>query len=546
MAKEKGYYAQAGLDVDIRAAMPGQEPMEDVINGHADFGVGTTDLLLMRDREIPVVVLAAIFQHSPLAMMARADSGILNVHQLGGKPLMIEPHSAELWAYFTKEGMDSDDIDYIDHTFDTRELLGGQVSAMSVYVTDEPFMLKQAGVGYHLLRPIASGIDFYGDNLFTLQSTIDNHPGRVQAFVDATLRGWRYAFEHVHETIDVILRDYPTAKSREHLLFEAQRTKELVLSDIVEAGYMNPDRWQRIAETYQELGLISPSLQLDGFLYDTGPKPLPAWVWQAIWGALFVALIGTAFTIYVIRTNRALRHKERQLVASNRHKEVLLAIIGHDLKNPIYAIRNYSDFLSNTDKNVSREELTQYGHLITAGVDSAMGVLDNLQQWAALQSEHIDKENTPVHLAPIIERNVELLRPQMARENIAVNVTGFENAWVMGNEWRIDTVVRNVLTNAYKACPNGGRIDIYAVSNVHGLDVVIEDTGPGMSTDNLAKFAEMESDVGNLAEKTGSGFGLPLCKRLIQINGGKMHLENRKDGGLRAIIRLPNSKTKSA
>jgi two-component system sensor histidine kinase/response regulator len=99
-ALEKGYYRDAGLDVTIVPAKPDSEPMQEVLDGKAEFGVGTTDVVLLRDQGKPVVVLAVIFQHSPLVLIARKNAGIESIHDLKGKRVMIEPHSAELLAYF--------------------------------------------------------------------------------------------------------------------------------------------------------------------------------------------------------------------------------------------------------------------------------------------------------------------------------------------------------------------------------------------------------------------------------------------------------------
>ena len=98
-AKMKGYYRDAGLDVSIMDSKPGMEVVSEVISGRAQYGVGNSSLLLARQQGKPVVALAAIFQHSPLVFIARADAGISSVHDLAGKKIMLEPHADELMAY---------------------------------------------------------------------------------------------------------------------------------------------------------------------------------------------------------------------------------------------------------------------------------------------------------------------------------------------------------------------------------------------------------------------------------------------------------------
>ncbi|HEY1110962.1 MAG TPA: ABC transporter substrate-binding protein, partial [Opitutaceae bacterium] len=174
-AAAKGYYREAGLDVEMREAVPGRDPVEEVLAGDAQYGVGTSELVLLRGQGKPVVVLAAIFQHSPLVLLVPQSSGVTDLHGLAERPIMIEPQSAELLAYFKHEGVDPAKLKIVHHTFSVDDLVSGRVAAMSAYSTDEPFQLRQAGRAFLTFTPRAGGIDFYGDNLFTTEAEIARH-----------------------------------------------------------------------------------------------------------------------------------------------------------------------------------------------------------------------------------------------------------------------------------------------------------------------------------------------------------------------------------
>lgn len=538
MAKKKGYYADAGLNVEIREAAPGLKPIDEVIEERAHFGVGTSDLLLMRDKGHPVVVLGTIFQHSPLAVMVRKDSGITNIHQLASSTLMLEPHSAELMATFATEGIDTRKLNIVEHTFNVGQLLDDDVDGMSVYTTDEPYVMELVKEDYLLLHPISSGIDFYGDNLFTTEHMVTEHPEQVQAFWQASKKGWEYALSHMDETIDHIMTDYRAAKGRNHLAYEAERTRDLILPDIVEIGYMTPTRWTAILDKYKALGLVSQDLDIKGFLYNSHPNNLPTWFWDVAIAIVLTLVAGSIALAYQTHMNRRLRQKEAELTEANQHKDMLLSIIGHDLKNPIYAIRNFGDKLATDPASIPAKELTRYGHMISFGIDTAMGVLDNLQQWAVLQSGDIDKKNVPVEMQPIIERNMDLFRLQAQSENIDMSAQSFENIKVLGNEWRIDTVIRNLVSNAYKNTPGGGRIKLFVTTNTNHHDIIIEDSGTGMSDETFSIFKLPDGQALMDANRTGAGFGLPLCKSLVELHGGELSLENCVGGGLRVTLRL--------
>ena len=543
IAIEKGYYADAGMDVRLIEAVAGQEPMNEVVDGRADYGVGTTDLLLMRDKGLPVVLLASIFQHSPLAIMVNGTSDIFNVHQLARKKLMIEPHSAELFAYFSKEGINKDSLKIVEHNFDTDALLQGDVSGMSVYITDEPYRLKSSGSRYRLLRPIESGIDFYGDNLFTLESTIQKNPKQVDRFVAATRKGWEYALNNIEETVDLILQKYATDKSRGHLLFEAEHTKSLILPDVVEVGYMNPQRWERIAQTYIDLGLLPETFSLHGLIYNPESSQVPAWVWKAIAIAVIVLLITLGVVVYVMRINHRLRLSEKQLVASNHQKETLMSIVGHDMKSSIFAVRLYGELMVNQKASLDQKDISKHGLQVLLGIDAALDLLDNLLQWVTLQQKDSEPGISPLELAPVVERNLALYRLHAESKNIDMRAIDIGDVIVLGNEWHIDTVIRNLLNNALKFTKPDGSISIRVERGDGDLGLIVEDTGIGMNEEDLEDPFDTRRQFGTgTMGELGTGFGLPLCNQLIESSGGQLMLENRAEVGLRATIRLPLAK----
>lgn len=95
-ARELGYYRDAGLDVRIEAATPGTNPVDEVVGGRAEYGIGSSSLLLGRHAGQPLVVLAVIFQHSPLVLIAHHNPPLTSIRELAGKRVMLEPQSEEL------------------------------------------------------------------------------------------------------------------------------------------------------------------------------------------------------------------------------------------------------------------------------------------------------------------------------------------------------------------------------------------------------------------------------------------------------------------
>ena len=272
----QGYYREEGLEVRLHEGGPSITPVEEVLSGRAQYGEANSELLYARLHGKPLVALAVIFQHSPSVLLARADKAVHSVHDLIGKPVMLmdAQTDAEFLAMFRHEGIAPEKLQLLPSSFQVEDLANDKVTAFNSYLTNEPFYLQQRGVDYNIIAPVTYGIDFYSDILFTSQAEIDEHPQRVEAFRRASLRGWRYAMDNPDQIIDLLLDQYSVEKTRAHLQFEAQAMRSLVLPDLIEIGHMNPGRWQRMAEAFLDLGMVSNIEGLNGFIYDPNPPQL--------------------------------------------------------------------------------------------------------------------------------------------------------------------------------------------------------------------------------------------------------------------------------
>ena len=318
-AVEKGYYKEAGLEVTIKEGHPGTNFIDEVVSGRADFGVEMPELLIARNNEKPVVVLAAIFQHSPQIILSRADSGIRSPHNLIGKKVMWRFDSAaELRAMLTNEKVSLAQIEFMELSWDINDLIDGKVDAIHAYVTDQPLSLDKAGIKSAILYPINYGIDFYGDCLFTSEKELSEHPGRVKAFREASLRGWAYAMDNPEELMDIIKEKYETKSTREYMRNEFDHINQLMLPKLVEIGHMNPGRWKHIGDTFVKLGMLDPDYSLDGFLYDPNPQPSFTKVMRTVWILLSVITaisIGAIILfVYNRKLNRDVTERTKHLV----------------------------------------------------------------------------------------------------------------------------------------------------------------------------------------------------------------------------------------
>ena len=342
-AIEKGFYKEAGLQVNLLEAVEGQNPSEAVFDGRAEFGVSTSDILIMRSQGKKAVVLANIFQHSPQILLASKKSGILHVHDLIGKRIAMEPNAADIVAFLNDEGITSGKYFVDQHAFSADKLINGTIDGISAYSTDEPFDLQEANFEYTIISPSMGGIDFYGDGLFTTEALIKKDPFLVEKFRAASLKGWKYAMENPEEIIELIYEKYSQRHSREHLRFEADRMKNLIMPNVVEIGYSNPGRWESIGNTYKRLNMVDASFAIDGLFYADYLKPKMEIQWRLIAGFLLILLAVSSITYFFYNVSKKLKNEiknrlkiEKKLVESEEHYRSLV-------KNSPDAIIIYKD-----------------------------------------------------------------------------------------------------------------------------------------------------------------------------------------------------------
>ncbi|WP_165602681.1 ABC transporter substrate-binding protein [Candidatus Terasakiella magnetica] len=273
VAKEKGFYEKAGLDVEIIPFTFGSpNVVNDVVEGRATYGTGRSSLLAAHVKGLPVVALSAIFQETPSVLLTRDDTGIEHLSDLIGRRIMITPDelgAASTIGMLASEGLRVFDVVRMDHSYNLDDLINKKTDAMACYVSNEPFVLKEKGVGFNSFSPKDFGQNYYGDLLFTSQKELKTHPGRVKRFKAASLMGWAYAFDHIDETVNLIKRSYNgQKKSVKSLTFEGQELKKLAYQDGLPLGHISKAKFTEIAKLYYNLGILPEVKELDSFVLE--------------------------------------------------------------------------------------------------------------------------------------------------------------------------------------------------------------------------------------------------------------------------------------
>jgi len=555
-AMAKGYYKDAGLYVSLREAGPGQDAVQNVLDGQAEFGVGTSDVLLLRQRGAPIVVLATIFQHSPLVLLTREGSGVKDIQDVQGKPIMIEPDSAELSAYFKYEGVDPAKLYILPHTYNIGDLLSGKVAAMSAYSTDEPYRLNLAGVKPLVFTPRAGGIDFYGDNLFTTEVQLREHPERVRAFREASLKGWQYAMDHPEEIVDLILRDYNTQnKTRDQLLFEARQTADLMHPELIEVGHMNPGRWRHMADTYAEFHMLPAEFNLAGLLYDPNPKPNYA---RFYWPMAIISLVAVAALLWLLplyRLNIRLRQtivRERLLQtelrqaketaeAANAAKTRYLAVITHEVRTPLSGIIGLTGLVRDELQAAEPKKMLD---VVQATGEDMLRLINDVLEYSKIEEGRLQLELTTVDVAPFLDGLRQFFLP-MAREkslDLQVHLAPEAPRVILTDVLRLKGILRNLLSNAIKFTEQGTvMLEVSAkpesqkdetADPVWRWCFAMHDTGVGIASEHVEGLFQPygQAHAGIARNFGGTGLGLAISQQLARLLGGDLKLTESLPG----------------
>ncbi|WP_286237642.1 ABC transporter substrate-binding protein [Neptuniibacter halophilus] len=271
IAKEKGFYAEEGLEVGLKEYGPDLDLVDEVLQGNSQFAVGRTSLLIDQNAGADIVALFAAYQQSPLMLLTRKDSGILLSSDLRNRRVMITNDAkrvGELIAMLLQAGITLSEFEQVEHSYDVNDLISGKVDAIASYVSNEPFEMERQGVEYNVIHPKDYGFDMYSDILFSSREYIEQHPDTTDKFYRASIRGWIYAFNHIEETARLIFERYNTQnKSLAALIFEGQELKKLAFDKDGNFGTLSETKFNEMAQVYLVTGSIFRGYNFSDFIY---------------------------------------------------------------------------------------------------------------------------------------------------------------------------------------------------------------------------------------------------------------------------------------
>jgi PAS domain S-box-containing protein len=250
--------------------------------------------------------------------------------------------------------------------------------------------------------------------------------------------------------------------------------------------------------------------------------------------AILVQLAGLASPVI---ENIGLYHAAQ---AANRAKDDFLATLSHELRSPLSAILGWARLLR--QDGIDRELTERALESIDRNVRAQTQLVDDLLDVSRIVSGRLRLDVQTVELAPIIAASVEVVRPGALAKGVRLDAVLDFQAFVSGDPERLQQVFLNLLANAIKFTPKGGRVQVHLHRTESVAEIVVSDTGQGIAPEFLPHLFERlwQGDSSTTRRHGGLGLGLAIARHLVELHGGAIHAESRGLGcGATFTVRLP-------
>lgn len=238
--------------------------------------------------------------------------------------------------------------------------------------------------------------------------------------------------------------------------------------------------------------------------------------------------------------------QNKELLLLNTEKDKFFSIIAHDLKSPFTGFLSLTQMLAEELEDFSPEELKSTIISMKKSADVLYKLLENLLQWSMIKRGLVDIVLTDINLREIVEFNVCVIKEKANQKSISLINNIDESIQVVADENTLNTIIRNLISNAVKFTETGGKVTVLSNNLNNGfIEIIIEDTGVGISQTDIQKLFRVDQKFCNsgTAGETSTGLGLILCKELVEKNNGTIKVESEPGKGTRFIftLRLANN-----
>jgi len=250
----------------------------------------------------------------------------------------------------------------------------------------------------------------------------------------------------------------------------------------------------------------------------------------------------SALAIQNARLFREIEDKSREIEAANRHKSEFLANMSHELRTPLNAIIGFSEVLGERMFGELNEKQAEYTDDILSSGRHLLSLINDILDLSKIEAGRMELELTKFDLPMAIDNALTLIRERATRHGIRLHHTVDERlSEFTGDERKFKQILLNLLSNAVKFTPEGGQIKVEASVGDRAVIVAVIDSGIGIALEDQEAIFEEFRQVGtNYAQKReGTGLGLTLTRKFVELHGGKIWVESEIGKGSRFTFTLP-------
>jgi signal transduction histidine kinase len=243
----------------------------------------------------------------------------------------------------------------------------------------------------------------------------------------------------------------------------------------------------------------------------------------------------------VNRMNDELRRLYGELETASRHKSEFLANMSHELRTPLNAIIGFSQVLQQELFGEMNEKQEEYVDDILSSGNHLLSLINDVLDLSKVEAGQVELERAPFSLRDALERGVVMVRERASGRGLQLSLDLAPDVdLVDADERRVRQIVFNLLSNAVKFTPEGGRIVVSTERAAGEVRVSVSDTGPGVAPEDRERiFEEFQQTTVGAQQREGTGLGLALSKKLVELHGGRICVESGPGSGSRFVFTLP-------
>ena len=243
----------------------------------------------------------------------------------------------------------------------------------------------------------------------------------------------------------------------------------------------------------------------------------------------------------ILRQKEELEKQKKELLELNATKDKFFSIIAHDLRSPISSLISLSEVLKMDMELLSHDQQKEILNSLHDLSINYLKLLDNLLQWARMQSGRLKAEPETFSLLSAVIEVIDFYKTNAQEKKISLSVINQVETRVFADKNMVRTVLRNLVSNAIKYTRDGGKVEVAIVEREKMVEVTVKDNGVGISTDMQEKLFQLDKthSTKGTANECGTGLGLILCKEFVEKNGGLLKVVSESGTGSTFHFTLP-------